>query len=462
MRPARVLMNLGRASALAGGPRRRGADREAWNRSRRTLLRAQEAAERTGTSLGEEAVKLEAQLAARERTEREREAGINAPPFSYEPGEFPATDRPASYFVWDPEARARLEARETAGQGYDPDRQARANRAYREQIAAVSRGTEPQRGAAEIAPGQVTEADLAAAYTGHAGPGGTLKPRWNPLTGQVATPEGQQAAMNWLTENRRRINMGFEPFENPEMMAARRAQMGQQESEAEAAARVAPRLAEAEAQGQEALARGAGAAATMMEGQALPAQHMIELWQTPEGKQQVVEQWARASEAEKRNFAEDLLTGLPEDAPPELRQRLLEIATGMKKEIYAGDVWTTGGLGSVLDLLAFFGRGWPERERWVPAQETGPAPATSIPTPKPTMPPGGGNWAPVVYTSPTWPLRPRGGGQAGTPAAGAQAGAGQAIPGNLNTETATDEELAALIASLPPEQRERLRALLGG
>ena len=141
MRPARTLMNLGRATALAAGPRRRGADREAWNRSRRTLLRAQEAADRTGTSLGEETVKLEAMMNARAGTEQERERGINAPPFSYEPGETPATARPDSYFVNDPARQATVRAKELAAGGYDPARQARANRAYRDQMATVSRGT---------------------------------------------------------------------------------------------------------------------------------------------------------------------------------------------------------------------------------------------------------------------------------------------------------------------------------
>jgi len=418
MRAARVLMNLGRASALDAG-RRRGADMEAWNRSRRTLLRARDAAERAGVPLGDEALGREAMMGARERSEREH--GV---PLTYEPGETAARDRPDSYFVGDPAARIAMEAKETAAGGYDPARQERANRAYRQQMETVSRGTEPQRGPAEISAGDVSEADLAAAYTGHVGPGGTVKPRWNPLTGRVGTPEAQQRTTDWTMENTRRMRMGLEPFESPELMLARRAQMTQQQTEAEAAAAeaeavgaAAPQMAAAALAAEEAAARGAGAQATFLEGQSLPAQRMLELWQTPEGKQQVMAEWATASQQQKQAYAAQVLAEVGANLPPEIQQALAEAASGMRIEEYDGSWWQTGGvLGSVWDALAIIVRGRPTQRRAVP----------------------------VAGTTPTAPTAPAG-----------AVPAGATIPGNVDTATASVEELVAIRDAAEAELQRR-------
>jgi len=361
MRAARVLMNLGRASALGAG-RRRGADMEAWNRSRRTLLRARDAAERAGVPLGDEALGLEAMMGARERSEREH--GV---PLTYEPGETAARDRPDSYFVGDPAARAGVEAKETAAGGYDPARQERANRAYREQISTVSRGygapPAPKYPAPQLKPGatyavresgapgspMVTEvpgqrmrdeAPLAegtgyARLEGYPAPSMEREQRLGASRRafvQAGSPGAQvyeqalaagateQQALDAVTavqqQQAQRAQMqaaGETILPAPQTLAeigtdqttlaAERAQMAQAQAEAEAARGVAPQMAAAALAAEEAAARGAGAQATFLEGQSLPAQRMLELWQTPEGKQQVMAEWATASQQQKQAYA---------------------------------------------------------------------------------------------------------------------------------------------------------------
>ena len=421
MRPARVLMNLGRASALAAGPRRRGADREAWNRSRRTLLRAQDAADRTGTSLGEEAVKLEATMNARGRTEQER--GI---PVGYEPGQTPATDRPDSYFVNDPARQAQVQASELAAGGYDPERQVRAQRAYRDQIATASRGTGAPPvgfGGPQLRQGATLQveplAGVAGMTAGQVVPGGALAyegsgPRTTEAGGTVRLAEGyktpEQIAADEQAQGAALQQRIAGPY-SPEARAAVRAQTEPGMAQARARQLAPPvqgiediatgqALTAAGVAGAEAEARGAGALATTLEAQALPAQQMLELWQTPEGKQQVMAMWATASQQQKQAYAAQVLAEVGANLPPEIQQALAEAASGMRVEEYDGSWWQTGGvLGSVWDFLAGIVRGGPTMRRAVPAG-----------TPEPTVAPAagpsvaaqhsaamsGGNWSPIA------------------------------------------------------------------
>ena len=171
----------------------------------------------------------------------------------------------------------------------------------------------------------------------------------------------------------------------------------------------------------EAEARGAGAMGTILEGQALPAQRMLELWKTPEGQAQVMQEWQSASQAQKAQMAGEMLATYGEFLDPEVRQALQEAATGMRIETYDGEWWTGGGLlGGIADLFMGFFRGRPERRRAVPAPR-----------------------AAVM----------------GGPAAqvGASAGAA-AIPGNVDTATASVEELAAIRDAAEAELQRRQQA----
>ena len=490
MRAARVLMNLGRASALAAGPRRRGADREAWNRSRRTLLRAREAAERTGGELGDEALKLEAQMAARERTERDR--GI---PAGYEPGETPPAERPASYFVRDPEARAQLEAKERAEGGYDPDRQARAHRAYRQQMATVSRGYGAPAPQAAPAPGtespwepermrriagETARAGLLATdpgyrlgepvpiRTGAVMPTGEesdpyLRGRYvgAPLTEaqqqaaaetQKRLQEGQDVAVAVQRQRALRAQLqaaGAPILPGPQtlgeiqaqqaIVAAQQAEAAQAQAAAEAGAGIAPRAAEAGVAGME-------AEVEQMRTQTATVQEMIRQAQTgnQQARQAILEGIQAAGEAGDAEAAMALqglymgTLGLEYVDPPTWARlwnflRRLPIMGGF----YFGGLAPEAPAGGWQPTAPGVGAGA------APAAPVGlPATGPNAPGAPPTGQFGfrGGIGQPVVQAG-------------GGAAAGAQAGA--VIPGNVDTATATPEELIAIRDAAEAELQRR-------
>ena len=171
--------------------------------------------------------------------------------------------------------------------------------------------------------------------------------------------------------------------------------------------------------------------ATTLEAQALPAQQMLELWQTPEGKQQVMAMWATASQQQKQAYAAQVLAEVGANLPPEIQQALAEAASGMRVEEYDGSWWQTGGvLGSVWDFLAGLVRGGPTMRRAVPVGPTAPAPMPA---------------APVAGAGPV----------AGAPAGQPPAAV---IPGNVDTATATPEELVAIRDAAEAELQRRQRA----
>ncbi|HUX00839.1 MAG TPA: hypothetical protein VMY35_07650 [Phycisphaerae bacterium] len=346
-----------------------------------------------------------------------------------------ARARPASYYVEDPTARAQLEAKErvagrkTITEGYDPYRldpygQPAAGRGL--MMSTPAPGTEsawePER-MKRIA-GETERGRLLAAGVDPYGPTGAPPQRLDPRTGRPPTeaemagqaggpalvkagtvmPTGEGAdpylrgryvgrpltvaEQGTASETQRRLQVMNAPAYDPRAVAALRAQRGPWEGR-----RTIEDIATEQAGGQlmRTQARGAGAMATMLEAQALPAQQMLELWQTPEGKQQVMAMWATGSQQEKQAYAAQVLAEVGANLPPEIQQALAEAASGYRVEEYDGSWWQTGGvLGSVWDFLAGLVRGAPTMRRAVPATGagliTGPTAAPGLPATGPNAP----------------------------------------------------------------------------